>query len=103
MPVCPIRDVVSPSEQLIKRALRLRRRGEARRAWVALREACAHDEESPRAWTLYGVSCVELGKRANAQEAFRQAIWLRRQAKQGRRVAVLEALMERYGLDRQCA
>ena len=103
MPVHPFPTRPSPAEQLVRRALRLRRRGEARRALVAFREACAHDEHCARTWTLYGVSCIELGRSADAQAAFSHALWLRRQARQERRAEVLEALMIRYGLDRQCA
>lgn len=87
----------------MRRALRWRRRGEARRALVAFREACAHEQHCPRTWTLYAVLCAELGRVEDAHEAFRHAMWLRKQASQSRRVAVLEGLIARYGLDRQCA
>lgn len=85
----------------MRRGLHLRRRGEARRALVAFREACAHDERCARTWTLYGVSCAELGRIASAREAFDHALWLRREARETRPVEWLEALMARYGLDRQ--
>jgi Flp pilus assembly protein TadD len=70
---------------------------------VAFREACAHDEHCARTWTLYGVSCVELGRLEDAQAAFDHALWLRQQANQVGRAEVLQTLMTRYGLHRQCA
>lgn len=70
---------------------------------MALREACAHDEHCARTWTLYGVSCVELGRLENARAAFDHALWLRQQANQVGRAEVLQTLMTRYGLHRQCA
>lgn len=93
----------SPAQQLVRRGLRLRRTGEARRALIAFREACAHDERCARTWTLYGVLCLELGRLANAQEALEHALWLRQQAHQTRRAEVLQALIARHGLERRCA
>jgi Flp pilus assembly protein TadD len=103
MSVYPLPIHMAPAEHLLRRALRLRRRGEARRALVAFREACAYDDGSPKAWTFYGVLCAELGRRDEAESAFRRALWLRKQARQTRRMDVLHSLMERLGLGRQCA
>lgn len=103
MSVYPLPVDTSPADQLLRRALRFRRRGEARRALVALREACAYDDRSPRAWTLYGVLCAELGRTTDAEDAFKRAIWLRKHARQHGRVEALRSLMTRLGLDRRCA
>lgn len=103
MSVYPLPVDTSPAEQLLRRALRFRRRGEARRALVAFREACAYDDRSPRAWTLYGVLCAELGRLADAEDAFERALWLRKQSRQHGRVATLKRLLTRLGLDRRCA
>lgn len=103
MSVYPLPIHLSPAEQLLRRALRLRRRGEARKALVAFRETCAYDERSPKAWTLYGVLCAELGRVDEAQNAFHRALWLRKQAGQSRRIDVLRSVMARLGLTRQCA
>ncbi len=62
---------------LIHRARRFRRRGELRRALLILREAAFRESSDARLWTLYGVECVRMGKRDDAVEALKQAVWLR--------------------------
>jgi len=65
---------------LIARARRARRRGEARKALVALREACARDESAAWLYALYGALLARQGRRDEAAVALRHAVWLRRSA-----------------------
>ena len=80
-------------DRLIQRARRHRRRGESRKAIVALREACLRDDRAAWLWTLYGVWLAELGQAAEAQRALSHALWLRRQAHDDGRVRSTESVM----------
>jgi len=80
-------------EVLIARARKSRARGDARRALVILREACALDEWRARTWTIMGALLAELGRSEEAERAFRQARWLRLRAGERARAAVLDRLI----------
>jgi Flp pilus assembly protein TadD len=88
----PIRD---PIEILVVRARKLRRRGDRRGALVTLREATHMDEWRARTWTLLGALLGEMGRRAEAVEAFQRARWLRARAGDKARAAVNERLAAR--------
>ena len=89
-PPCETRE-----EALLRRARRHRRRGEHRKAMLALREAAYVGDSCPRLWTLYGMSCVRAGKASDAAQALRQALWLRERRKDDARAAVTQGLLDR--------
>ncbi|HEU4538025.1 MAG TPA: hypothetical protein VFS00_28085 [Polyangiaceae bacterium] len=80
---------------LVQRARRLRRRGEVRKALVALREACLVDEYDAATWTLYGALLVHEGRVNDGRQALRHAVWLRRRVGDEARVRSTEALLAR--------
>ncbi len=82
-------------ETLITRARKSRLKGDTRRALVLLREACALDEWRARTWTILGALHADLGRRNEAEQAFRQARWLRVRAGERARAAVLDRLIQR--------
>jgi hypothetical protein len=83
-----------PIETLIARSRKLRARGEARRALVLLRQACALDEWRARSWTLLDVNLARFGAADEARQALHQARWLRTRAGEGARAAVTARLVE---------
>jgi Flp pilus assembly protein TadD len=86
---------LSRLEQLVQKARKLRNKGETRKALQALREACLLDEQSAWLWTLYGYHLTCAHRLAEAQQAFRHAVWLRRASGDVRRMRSTQALMER--------
>jgi Flp pilus assembly protein TadD len=94
------RRIHQPTVTLLDDALRARvrkllRKGETRKAVVALREACLRDEGSASLWTIYGAVLVEAGRSDEARQAFRHAIWLRRSAGDAPRVRSTQSLLDR--------
>jgi Flp pilus assembly protein TadD len=85
---------LAPQALLVQRAHRLRRRGEARKAMLMLREACHASENSARLWTLYAVECTRLGRRDDAVEALERALWLRERNRDAARARVTRSLLE---------
>ncbi len=85
----------APQALLVQRARRLRRRGEARRAMLILREACYASENCARLWTLYAAECMRIGRRDDAVEALERAIWLRERNRDSARARVTRELLER--------
>jgi Flp pilus assembly protein TadD len=90
---CP----ADPVETLIARSRKARAKGDARRAVVLLRQACALDEWRARSWTILGAFLASLGAREEAGQALNQARWLRARAGEGARAAVTVRLAERLG------
>lgn len=88
-------DPADPVEVLIARARKCRSRGDARKALVLLREACALDEWRARTWTLLGVLQAELGHGREAAQALKQARWLRVRAGERSRADVVDQLIAR--------
>lgn len=86
---------VTTEQALIDRARRCRRRGEQRRALVALREACLRAAEDPRLWCLYGALCWQGRRREEALHAFRQSLWFRERQGDELRARVIRALVAR--------
>lgn len=81
-----------PVEQLVARARRLRRKGDARGTLVMLQRACALDEWRARTYTLLGVELAHQGRSADAARALNQARWLRARAGDKARAAVTAEL-----------
>ncbi|HEY3234217.1 MAG TPA: hypothetical protein VGJ84_05845 [Polyangiaceae bacterium] len=77
----------------LRRAWRHRRRGEQRRAMLALRQACHAESNEPRLWTQYAVQCTRVGRVPDAIQALRHAIWLRERNGDPSRVKVTRALL----------
>ena len=82
-------------EATLRRAVRLRRKGERRKALVLFREASGLDEHSARTWALLGAHCAALGLVDEAARALRQARWLRDRAGDHARARVTAKLIER--------
>ncbi|MCC6647045.1 MAG: hypothetical protein IT374_15910 [Polyangiaceae bacterium] len=62
---------------LVAQARRLHRKGERKKELTALRQACLLEEDCASAWTLYAARLADAGRREDAAQAFRHAIWLR--------------------------
>jgi Flp pilus assembly protein TadD len=78
---------------LAARAHRLRRRGDLRRAFVALREACALDEHNAPRWLWLADVLVRMGKRDDAERAMKQALFLRQQTGEKEKADVIRGLL----------
>jgi Flp pilus assembly protein TadD len=87
----------SREQTLVRQASRHVRRGEGRRAIVALREACMLAERDPKLWALYGGQCAREKQHEEARHALKQAIWLRERARDPRRARSLRGMLERLG------
>lgn len=94
----PILSDESREQALLRRARRFRRRGEHRRALLALRTACFENRGDPRLWTLYAAGCARLRRRDEAALALRQALWLRKRLHDTARARVTLALIERLAV-----
>jgi len=81
------------SESLIERARRLRRKGETRKAIVAMREACLRDDGAAWEWALYGAWLAEAGRTSEAEEAYAHALWLRRKSGDSARARTMQRLL----------
>jgi Flp pilus assembly protein TadD len=84
-----------PVETLIARSRKARAKGDARRAVVLLRQACALDEWRARTWTILGAFLAELGAHPEAGQALNQARWLRARAGEKARAGVTQQLAAR--------
>jgi hypothetical protein len=74
-PPTPILEV---NDSLMSRARKWRKRGDIRKAVVALRELCLRDESCARSWTIYGTLLVQMGRKSDGVQALNHAIWLRK-------------------------
>ena len=83
-------------QSLLNRARRHRRRGEHRKAMLALREACYSASRDARLWTLYAMSCVRAGRADDCAQALRQALWLRERENDDARARVTRSLIDRF-------
>lgn len=88
-------NLVDRSSVLVEKARKLRKKGELRKALVALREACLLSEDQAYLWCLYGVLLAEMGKQSDAESAIRQALWLRKRNGDEARMKTTQALLER--------
>lgn len=61
---------------------------------LVLREACHREATSARLWTLYAVACVRNGRRDDAVDALKQAVFLRERARDVARVRVTRELLD---------
>ncbi|MFZ5892083.1 MAG: hypothetical protein ACOY0T_13590 [Myxococcota bacterium] len=83
---------------LLRRAQRLSRQGDDRKAMLAAREACFASPQDARLWALYGALCFRARRREEALHAFGQSLWIRQRAKDERRVKVVRKLIEQVEL-----
>lgn len=88
-------DVGTPEELLLRRAKRHARRGEGRKAMLAVKEACFLAPKDARLWALYAYHCWNQRRTQEAADAMRQAIYLRERARDVRRAEVLRGLLEK--------
>jgi Flp pilus assembly protein TadD len=86
-PACPL-------EQRVEQARRQRRRGDARKALVLLREACFLAGADARLWVLYAAQTWRMGRLDDTRHALRQALWLRERAHDEPRARVVRSLLE---------
>jgi Flp pilus assembly protein TadD len=89
--------VADRAGELTARAHRLRRKGELRRAVVALREACALDEGNPSRWVWLADALGRTGKRDEAERALKQALYLRQQGGEKAKANVVRRLILQLG------
>jgi Flp pilus assembly protein TadD len=92
-----ISDFCDRAEELTARAQKLRRKGELRRAVVALREACAIDEENAVRWMLLGDVLFRTGKKDDAARAMKQALYLRERQGDRARANAIRRIMLNLG------
>ena len=91
-------DVIAErARELTARAHRLRRRGELRRAAVALREACGLEDSDAARWLWLADVLGDMGKRDEAEGAMKQALFLRQQAGEKAKANVIRGLLLRLG------
>jgi Flp pilus assembly protein TadD len=90
-------DLAERAGELTSRAHRLRRRGDLRRACVALREACALDEQHAARWMWLGDTLARMGKRDEAERAMKQALFLRQQSDEKAKANVIRGLLLQLG------
>jgi hypothetical protein len=83
------------ADVLVRQARRWRRRGEHRRAMVALSQACVLRQQDAALWTLYADACVRARRREAAADALGQALWLRQRARDHGRARVTRRLRDR--------
>lgn len=84
-------------DSLMGRVRRLRRRGELKKAATVLREACLVDEHAAALWTMYGAMLAKLGRREDAAQALRHALWLRHAAGDVAREHSTASFLDRLG------
>lgn len=73
----------------------MRRRGDERRAMLALRDAAYRNESDARLWALYGVQCGRAGCFDLAKKALGHAVWLRERSHEPRKADVTRHVMAR--------
>ena len=89
-----------PEERLVRRAFKLRARGENRRSMLVLREACHRQELDARLWTLYAAQCLRIAHCEEARAAFAHAIWLRERDRDYARARTTRIVLERLHAER---
>jgi Flp pilus assembly protein TadD len=90
-------DAIERARDLTLRAHRLRRKGELRRALVALREACGLDEQHAARWVWLSYVLRLLGKRDEAEQAMKQALYLRQRNGEKSKANVIRDLLFQLG------
>jgi hypothetical protein len=89
--------MIERARDLTTRAHRLRRKGELRRALVALREACGLDEHHPARWLWLSYVLGLLGKCEEAEQAMKQALFLRQKSGEKGKADVIRSLLLQLG------
>lgn len=93
----PDASVAERADELTARAHRLRRKGELRRAVVALREACALEEGNAARWVWLADALGRTGKRDEAERALKQSLYLRQQGGEKAKANVVRGLILQLG------
>ena len=92
-----------PAAELVERARRHLRKGEQRRAWLSLQEACCVSSDDARIWALYAAHSRRMNRLDEAEKAFAQALYLRERQRDHARAAVLRRLLEELRSERYAA
>jgi hypothetical protein len=79
-PTPPLDDTLTVT---LRQAARERLRGDFRRAMLLLKRAAFEAQQNAGVWTRYALACMSAGKREEAHQAFKQAVWL--SERQGRK------------------
>jgi predicted TPR repeat methyltransferase len=91
---------LSPVASLVRRAARLRRKGDDRQAMLLLKEAAHGHAEEAKLWVLYGVQCTRVGRFDTAVQALNHAVWLRTRAGEHAKARVTRGLIDAAGTSR---
>jgi Flp pilus assembly protein TadD len=86
-------DSEARAEELVVRARRLRQRGELRRALLVLREACHLEEANAARWMSYGALAADAGRRDEAEQAMKHALWLRERQRDTKKAVVIRRIL----------
>lgn len=87
-------DTVDERDPLVRRAIRLCRRGEYRKAALVLRDLVAQ-RPSAANWSKLGVCLLHAGRHDQALDALKQGIWLHRRTGYPGRAAALGPWIDR--------
>ncbi len=93
----------NPLECVLDRARRFIKRGEDRRALLTLEQACYGAAQDARVWALYAAHCQRTNRLADAERAFRQALYLRERERDEARAVVLRRLLDELVKTREAA
>lgn len=103
----PADTTASPSSgacaDLVERARRLSRKGEHRKAWLTLQEACCASSDDSRLWVLYAAQSRRMNRLDEAEKALGQALFLRERQRDEARARVLRRLLEDLRSERRAA
>jgi Flp pilus assembly protein TadD len=86
-------DFEERARELTERAQKLRRKGELRRAVLAMREACAVGEPNSARWMMLGDMLARTGARDEAGKAMEQALYLCRRRGEKAKANVIRGLL----------
>ncbi|HVJ16398.1 MAG TPA: hypothetical protein VM686_13245 [Polyangiaceae bacterium] len=87
----------------MERARRHLRKGEQRRAWLVLQEACCMSSDDARIWALYAAHSRRMNRLDEAEKAFAQALYLRERQRDEARATVLRRILEELRSARRAA
>ena len=88
----PSPEPTSATERLRRRAAKLARRGDYRKAALSLRQLVALDGRA-RSWVAFGAMLSRANRDREALEAYKQGLWLLRREGQRRRAQTVARLI----------
>ncbi len=60
---------------------------------LVMKEICYRTLDDARLWTIYAVACVRAGRRDEAADALKQALWLRQRDRHADKARVTRELL----------